>query len=295
MKLWQQLLQQVFSSRAFFASAEELRDLDLEDRGWIVIVSRSVSVFRELDLTNVPTNKHDQIISAQIPLLSPYTSPGYWYSIQGGKAKIWIWDEAALEALTEQNQLNLEDFEVLPEACMTTQRSGEIVICSSYAGCFAQVWHEDRLQLDSWWMAPPTETEWKSFLRGGGLREQAMPEMVDLRYERIASWVTRGVGAQLAKTLEKIFFRAMIVVFGIVFGFQLMGTLRLEFESNRLQTHVEEMSTDHQESIRYREKAFETRANVNRYQELRKISQIELLHLFTQALPESSEIGRAHV
>lgn len=115
-----------------------------------MLLSRELSLHFILDLGKVPASKRTQALQQQLLLLSPFSEPGHYASWQGGRAQLWIWDQAALLQRLPQ----AARYSVLPDSALSLLQpldEGERLIQGIH-GYELQRWRDHHL-LDSRWSA----------------------------------------------------------------------------------------------------------------------------------------------
>ena len=115
-----------------------------------VLLSRELSLYFNLDFTRIPAAKRSQALQQQLVLVSPFIAFGHYAHWQDGRAHLWIWDQAALEARLPQASRHA----VLPDSALSLAEApsdGERLI-AGVSGYEWQRWRNGQL-LDSRWLA----------------------------------------------------------------------------------------------------------------------------------------------
>lgn len=286
---WSQKLRQRLSSEAIvLQSKDDVEVLTAKDGGDVWVVARSACVFHTLDVSAVPDNRLEKAVSTQIPLLSPYKQPGYWFLRQGANVAIWIWDEAARKALADQQAIDTLEFAVVPESCFANNGDNGIHVYQGVEGVFVQQWQDGKLLEDRWWPKLPDEREWRMFLRGVGRPFEVVAAACPLEYSRPGRWAGVQLGALTDRFVETFLVKGIATVFIFLFAFQLTGSVRLLSESWALEEQISVVRESHQAAILNREKAFETRLAADRLSALHTTSPVHLIERVAGALPDSA-------
>lgn len=286
LRVWSQKFRQQFSSGSvYLQSREGVRDLEVDSIGDLWVVGRALCVFRTVPLRNVPKAKMESVVSAQVPLLSPFRNPGFWYCIHDDVAKIWIWDESV-----RSSQLNdrTREHSVLPEPCVAPKGTEETCLYKSEDGYFAQVWDNGALAADTWWPDMPTEDEWIRFARGVGVDAGKLPDLSSMVYAPLSLWDELGRVGFSTQSLERRWVRAAALVCFLIFSFQATGTMRLLQQYMHLEEEILAVSQLHKESIEIRERAFDSRVQMKQLEALWPDSQLSLLSDVASSLPEGN-------
>lgn len=284
-----QLRQRLSSDRLVVQTTGRAETRASDDGGDLWIVARSACVFRTLDITSVPKNRVDKAVETQVPLLSPYSSPGFWFLQQGGMALIWIWDEAERLALASQIGVDQNSFNVVPESCFASAVDDGVHLYRSAEGIVAQHWKDGVIKGDHWWPKVPSAVEWRMFLRGAGRPFQEVPDVSDISYDKPGAWAGIQLGVLTDRFVETFLVKGITTVFIFLLAFQLSGTARLLAETEVVEGEIEQARGKHQEAIVHRENAFETRLKADRLWRLKATSPIYLFDQIAAALPTSSE------
>lgn len=141
----QELRRRLSSNSTLLQTRQGLQELAVEGRGSLWVIARSCCVFRSFDVPNVPQSRINQVVAAQIPLLSPFKNPGHWFCIQNDQAKIWIWDEEVRAQLAERENVQLDDFNAVPETCLTLKQTDGSRLCEGSDGIFGLLWRRGEL------------------------------------------------------------------------------------------------------------------------------------------------------
>lgn len=133
--------------------------------GWRrrVLLSRNMCLYNALDLSYIPTGRRTAALAQQVKLLSPFNAPGFYALWQGGKVRLWIWDQAALVARLPlaEKLLVLPDSALVQYAPFLTDQAtplnhGEgayqdgIYIIAGISGQEKQHWQQGQLQDSEW-------------------------------------------------------------------------------------------------------------------------------------------------
>ncbi len=118
-----------------------------------LLLSRDLCLHFSLDFDRIPAGKRPQALQQQLPLLSPFAEPGHYVAWQGGRAQLWLWDQAALAArLPEAARCS-----VLPDSALSLTApldEGERWVAGLH-GSEWQRWRGALLQDSRWQPAAP--------------------------------------------------------------------------------------------------------------------------------------------
>lgn len=284
----QQLRQRLSSTKAVIQSAEGTRIMDLQDQGNLWVVGRDYCVFRRLDVAMVPAAKIEQALKNQVAVEAPYREPGFWYSVNGGIASTWIWDEAVRRELAAECGIDTEDFLVVPESCFTGADSGVAVYKAQGQGFYAQLQGDKGVEAETWWPDLPTTQAWRSFTRGAGAGGVALPDAVEIDLASATPWASVRVNAVATRSLERLAWQASLLLFVFLFSFQATGTIRLVVEAQRSASEVAALEDRYKSSLAIREEAFRLRSEARQLMSLRREEQLDLLNEVSESLPDSS-------
>ena len=284
MQIVQWLRQQLSSGRTVLQAGGGLQTVAEGGLENLWIIARSECVFRSIDISAVPVAKRDGAIATQVSLASPFEQPAYWYEVQSGIAKVWIWNEAARLKMAP----DADQFTVCPESCMTRYGGSEVRLYRSVNGCIAQSWSEDELTGDSWWPEPPGDREWRSFLRGIGAPYTELPDGSEIDLQRTEPWPSLQLNRLAKKSLEAVAVRTVAIGFLFLFVFQLTGTLRLGYASWVQQSEIVEMVTAHESALALREEAFALRNRGDSLAELGQTQTTPMLNAVAANVPATN-------
>lgn len=279
------LRRQLYSGKVKLQTAQGVTTLMAEQPGSIWIVARALCVFRLLDVDNVPASRRAQVISAQIPLLSPYKTPGFWFCVQEGEAKIWIWDESLRGTLTTSEDKNCL---VVPESCYSPAKSKGTFFYKASQGYFCQSWADNELIADYWWNEEPEEADWQTTLRGAGVSAPDTINIDEVDIINAEPWHGEESNLLAQALVEPLLSRVAILVFLFFLSFQLVGYTRLSIQQASLEKEVGLLSENHQVAFDLSEKTYDLRRYNDAIVDSGGLRQLLVLDSVAEALPQSA-------
>ncbi len=124
---------------------------------------------------------------------------------------MWYWSRSRIADLLGPQPLRVTRF--VPESLLTGRppeedRAELLALARGYEG---RAWEQGRLTASRWWLTPPSESEWGTFLRGAGMPAAGTAQAVDapigatpwahrtrsvgVAFDDAATWVRRGAVA----------------------------------------------------------------------------------------------------
>ena len=139
-----------------------------------ILVGRDYCQYALIKLKNVPRAKREQALKHQIDVLSLWPSVSYSVAWNQGEAQVWLWDNAELSGLIQNNHSTefggLYKPTFLAEVLhwQKPQESGLHLFKASH-GYDLQYWNEGILQASQWYLNAPADQQIQRFARGQGL------------------------------------------------------------------------------------------------------------------------------
>ena len=115
-----------------------------------VLLARELCLHFSLSFNKIPAGKRNQALQQQLLLLSPFADPGHYVGWQGGRAQLWLWDQAALRTRLPA----CDRYNIVPDSALSLAQAhedGERLI-NGLHGYEWQRW-QNQLLLDSRWQA----------------------------------------------------------------------------------------------------------------------------------------------
>lgn len=226
------------------------------------LIARDLCLHFSLSLDKIPAGKRNQALQQQLLLLSPFTEPGHYVGWQGGRAQLWLWDQAALRTRLPA----CDRYSIVPDSALSLPQplaDGERLI-SGLHGYEWQRWQNQQL-LDSRWQAKP--------------EHDIEPLPLDL---------TQRTPLQAAdrQLLQQIGLGACAATLLALLLAQSGAWLDLRLQQEELQTQLSELENDNALQIQARNRALQAKQRWLSRQNLFGIGQSELIAQLTQALPD---------
>lgn len=132
-------------------------------------MSRELCYYRLFVLTDIPTNRRDNVLKLKIRQWSPLAEYGH-YSVwtASGNAQVWLWDsQLQRERFAE---IGIKSATVIPETLLYPRPVADTVqLLQCQTGFEGQIWQAGVLTGSRWWAAVPNLNEWSQFLRAHSL------------------------------------------------------------------------------------------------------------------------------
>jgi hypothetical protein len=232
------------------------------------LLARDLCLHFSLSFDKIPAGKRNQALQQQLLLLSPFTEPGHYVGWQGGRAQLWLWDQAALRARLPA----CDRYSIVPDSALSLAQplaDGERLI-SGLHGCEWQRWQNQQL-LDSRWQAKP----------------DAAPLPLDLTQRTPLQVADRQLLQQMGLGACAALLLALLLV-------QSGAWLDLDLQKQALQAQLSELENDNALQIQARNRAVQAKQRWLSRQGQFGIDQSQLIAKLTNALPESSGLWQRY-
>jgi hypothetical protein len=234
------------------------------------LMARDLCLHFSLSFDKIPAGKRNQALQQQLLLLSPFTEPGHYVGWQGGRAQLWLWDQAALRARLPA----CDRYSIVPDSALSLAQplaDGERLI-SGLHGCEWQRWQNQQL-LDSRWQAKP--------------EPDATPLPLDLTQRTPLQVADRQLLQQMGLGACAAFLLALLLV-------QSGAWLDLDLQKQALQAQLSELENDNALQIQARNRARQAKQRWLSRQGQFGIGQSQLIAQLTNALPELSGLWQRY-
>lgn len=235
-----------------------------------VLLARDLCLHFSLSFDKIPAGKRNQALQQQLLLLSPFAEPGHYVGWQGGRAQLWLWDQAALRARLPA----CDRYSIVPDSALSLAQpleNGERLI-SGLHGYEWQRWQNQQL-LDSRWQATA--------------ESNASPLLLDLSQRAPMQAADRHLLQQVGLgTCAAILLVALLVQAG--------AWLDLDLQQQELQTHLSDLESDNALQVQARMRTLQAKQRWLSRQEQFGIGQSQLIAELTNALPELSGVWQRY-
>lgn len=253
-------------------------------QGWRkrVLISRSLCLFYLQDLSHIPATRRTAALAQQIKLLSPFSEPGFYVRWQGGKAQLWLWDQAALVARLPE----AEHYLVLPDSVLSplggradlTEQDEEATAMQALEGRYVLQGISGQ-EHQTWQQGELTDSQW---LKGSAELNQASAEharviVLDLhRAAPLQAADKRLLGHLALGSMALVLLALLLLQAGGAFSLwrhhqQLEQTVRLQHEQNKTQQTAMRRASEARELWLARQSLLQQTGQLAYVQQLAKI------------------------
>ena len=278
------LLKKTFVGRRYFQTKFEINIEALSGSlfdYWAV--SRGLCVYRTIDLSAVPENKREAALKNQIPMISPFDSPGSYVRWRDGFAQVWLWDEAGRKNLERDYEVDQDTLIVLPEpALLENQQKSGMVAYQGADSHFIQFWSEGILAAEAAWEGKPSDAEVEHFARGLGIPNPSALSFGDVKFrEHSEVEISRLLGR-----FERPIYLVTAVIALFVIGLQLGGITGIAYQKAELGYEIEQLKAEKQPVLALRQQVNELDFSNRRLSSLKSQSQMAIGAAMANALVE---------
>ena len=195
----------------------------VQDGGWLgpleVIVPRAQCTYRRLAFPQVPIERRAEALALAASRAAPEPGGGWTARWQDDVAHLWCFPAAVQDAM-EPTAVAVAESALVPPPAADADHLIELA-----EGVEGQVWRSGRLLATRWWPAVPGDDAWLQFLRSASVEPMAGRPALQSVTLADAPW-GRSVQrfAWSAAQLERAFWRALVVVLGLLVGWQAAAT-----------------------------------------------------------------------
>ena len=135
-------------------------------------------MFLHVDATAVPQKQRAGFVALEVRRSAPFSDPRHDVAWFGDHAAVWYWsDERAHNLLgASQNGVRFRS-EAVYRGGLNDLDGVELLQLelppadgrADAGGVEARLWRRGHIQSSRWWSGAPSESDWRNFLRGGGL------------------------------------------------------------------------------------------------------------------------------
>ena len=259
-------------------------------RGHIVL-SRPLYRLRHFDLSSVRPAERAEALRLQVAAWAPFDEPECLAGVRGSEAIVFAWDREAISRSLVAQGWAAGGRPLCPETLLRVPASSGLRLQECLDGWEGQVWKSGFLLHSQWWPAPPSDYEWRAFLRARVAqewRDQAEPATHVLWSSR--PWLRCTSLDQLdlgVKGAERMMGWALACGLALAAGVQFHGLARAYAARSSAQDQQEALKERTATSIELRTKALDLagRANVVAHA-LKGVEPLEVMAQLATALPD---------
>lgn len=224
--------------------------------GWLgpveVVVPRSASQYRLFRFPRLSAEQRAAALRIGAGRAAPTGSAPWTARWQGEVAHVWLVDPAALANTDPAATLVSESSLRAPPARPDAAR-----LLAMREGFEGQVWREGALVASHWWPEAPDAAAWARFLRSASHAVDGSPAPIPEHVPLLATpWgrADRGLPWS-AQQLERGFWRALVVLLGLVIGWQASATAAWAVAGVLQESELERLRSESMPLIEAREQA----------------------------------------
>ena len=123
-------------------------------------------MYRHFDLKDIPSDKRAYALQLKLTQWTPFPQSAYYIAWHQAQAQVWLWDKA--EQKTQQQAVELNNANVLPESVLRPAQIDGCQVQKSIEGFEGQCWRKGCLYASHWWAEQPSASVWQRFVRSHG-------------------------------------------------------------------------------------------------------------------------------
>lgn len=283
-------MKSLFLPRRFLQTSNEVRlpaRKSLGAKQWVI--GRALCLYRLFVLDNIPANERSNALAVQLSQWSPFPETGRYVVWQGGKAQVWIWDEA--DRVLAAGKTDGGKAVVMPETILqeppADQDAVRLITCGD--GVEGQIWRDGILLSGYWWNALPTPERWARFLAANDLApDTPLPEPQEKTW-LAKPWARSAASGGSASLFghEKLWLAVLGSLLLLAFVWQMTSVWKWRQGLTMQTAHIAALTRKMEPLITARAQAILDRGAAERLAQLTAYpGQLEILAAVNKAIPQ---------
>lgn len=256
----------------------------------LILIGRELLLFLHLDANAIPAKQRKGFVALEVRRAAPFLDPEHDLIWFGNHAAVWYWSRERIHQLL---QMPIDRKRLKAEPCyygtITESDAVELLALQTQptdtdaapAGFEARLWRQGHMVSSRWWPDIPTDAQWRSYLRGGGMDASLLrpePEPAILRKQPITGAAQAGVLAGQLRNQWKLLLTALCALLLMLYAWQVGGAVRATYEASRIETRITSLEKRLDKIISARNRADDATAHIESLLALRPpASQTRLL------------------
>jgi hypothetical protein len=223
-----------------------------------LVIPRRETIYKTLSVEKLKKSDIDAFVANQAVSLSPFASCGFYVSVNGGVAMLWIWDSEYELSMLEKLELSHEDTLVIPETVLYPASENLALVACISGGFEGQIWRGNSLIASRYWPKEPSHNQIRTFSKAfvqepESKQEFTSPKMFEPSPWNEHEWSFLLQKPFLAKMVPLMAAALWLIAFGwVVARYGLLWGSYLYFEQKYLvqQEAVEDTLNNRQETLK---------------------------------------------